>query len=264
MIGTIDGVSLTSFACGLARAALDLVAPGRCAGCGRDGPNPLCEACARQLHNGDPVARWVETPAGAVPAFAAARYDGCVRAALIAYKERGRRDVGAQLASALTRAAVTAASGGLLASSTLLAPVPSNRDAVRERGYDAVSLLARRSARQLRAIGVDASVAPVLRHVRPVADQAGLSVPRRRQNMRGALDVSRAYRGRLDGRAVVVVDDIVTTGSTAAEACRALTASGALVTAVVAVAGTPKLHTVPTSGSLGRSDGANAYPFGLG
>lgn len=260
----MDRVGLASLASGLSRAALDLVAPGRCAGCGCHVPVPLCALCCHQLRGGDPLARWIDTPTGPVPVFAATTYDGCARAALIAYKERGRRDVGPELASALTRAAVTAADAGLLASSTLLAAAPSSRDAVRERGYDAVSLLARRTARQLRAIGVEAAVAPTLRHVRPVADQAGLSIERRRSNVRGAFAAQAPRRGRMAGRPVVVVDDIVTSGSTAAEACRALTEAGALVTAVIAVAGTPRLETVRSRTAVGRLDGANGYPIGLG
>lgn len=232
-----------------ARAALDLVAPGTCAGCGLHVSTPLCESCARQLRAANPVARWISTSAGPVPVFAAAQYEGSVRAALIAYKERGRRDVGAQLASALTRAVSTAATAGLLASSWLLAPVPSRRDAVRERGYDAVSLLATRAARQLRGRGFDTKPVGVLRQARPVVDQAGLSISRRRSNMSGALVVSgQRDRDLVAGRVLVVVDDIVTTGATAADACRALDECGAIVAAVVAVAGTPRLTGGPKGG----------------
>ena len=235
---------------------------------------PLCELCARQLHRGQPLARWIITSAGTVPAFAAAPYEGCVRAALIAYKERGRRDVGAELASALTRAAVMAWASGVLTSSALLVPVPSRRDAVRERGYDAVSLLATRCARRLKAMGFDAAAAPMLRHARAVSDQAGLSINRRRSNMSGALAVSARGDRRRDreaarGELVIVVDDIVTSGATAADACRALSGAGAVVAAVAAVAGTPRLQdgsdkNRSNSGPLGRLDGANARTIGLG
>jgi predicted amidophosphoribosyltransferase len=247
----------------LARAGLDLVAPGRCAGCGRRVPVPLCGLCAGQLRAADPLARWIATTAGNLPVFAAASYDGCVRAALLAYKERGRGDVRADLASALTRAAVAAESGGFLTSSVLLVPVPSSRAAMRERGYDAVGLLAGAAARELRRRGFDTRAAPVLRHARLVDDQAGLSITRRRANLAGALTVSRPRdRDRLRGQAVVVVDDIVTSGATAAEACRALSPVGAVVTAAIAVAGTPR--SKERSASLDRTDGANPLRAGLG
>ena len=226
----------------LARAALDLVAPGRCAGCGLAAPGPLCEQCAGRLRAAEPLGRWIATPAGALPVFAAAPYEGCVRAALLAYKERGRRDVRAELSSALARAAEAAATGGFLPPSALLVPVPSSPQAVRERGYDAVGLLAVRAARMLRGRGHGATVAPVLRQARAVADQAGLSISRRKANLSGALTVpSERHRRRARGAGVVVVDDIVTSGATAAEACRALTQAGGIVTAVIAVAGTRRL-----------------------
>jgi predicted amidophosphoribosyltransferase len=257
----MDRMGFATVAVALARAGLDLVAPGRCAGCGHPTPAPLCAGCSAQLRGAEPLARMIATSAGALPVFAAAPYDGCVRAALLAYKERGRRDVRADLAAALTRAAVTAAGDSFLPSSALLTSVPSTGAAVRERGYDAVGLLARAAARDLRRAGFDALAAPLLRHTREVADQAGLSIARRRANLVGALTVARPRdRDRLRGRAVVVVDDIVTSGATAVEACRSLTQAGAIVTAVIAVAGTPRLkngrphsteRTVPTPASSG-------------
>jgi predicted amidophosphoribosyltransferase len=95
---------------------------------------------------------------------------------------------------------------------------------------------------------VRAVVVPALRHARAVADQAGLAVADRRANLAGALAVRRP--ARLAARAVLVVDDIVTTGATGAEAVRALTEAGAAVTAVVAVAATPKRR--PERGALQR------------
>ena len=256
-------MGLASVTVALARAGLDLVVPGQCAGCARHAPASLCGLCAGQLLAADPLARWISTPVGRLPVFAAASYDGCVRAALLAYKERGRRDVRADLASVLTRAAVIAENGGFLTPSVLLVPVPSSRAALRERGYDAVGLLASATARELCRRGLDTRAAPVLRHARAVDDQAGLSITRRQANLAGALTVWRPRdRDRLRGQAVVVVDDIVTSGATVAEACRALSHVGANVTAAIAVAGTPRSRNGSTP--LDRTDGANPRGAGLG
>ncbi|MFC5123908.1 phosphoribosyltransferase family protein [Pseudoclavibacter helvolus] len=71
-----------------------------------------------------------------------------------------------------------------------------------------------------------------LRVVRPVEDQAGLSVAARAENLRHAY---RAERG-LAGRRVVLVDDVVTSGATLREAVRALEAGGAVVVGCVVIA----------------------------
>ncbi|GAA2235133.1 hypothetical protein [Streptomyces nogalater] len=105
----------------------------------------------------------------------------------------------------------------------LLVPVPSARWAVRARGHDPVRRMALAAARELRRTGTPARVAAVLRQRRAVADQAGLDAPRRLANLAGALEVTPGG-GRLlgDGRRVVLVDDLMTTGASLAEAARAL------------------------------------------
>ncbi len=91
----------------------------------------------------------------------------------------------------------------------------------------------------MRSAGIAATVRPVLRVVRAVEDQAELSSRARRDNLRAAFEVG----GRpLEGRAVIVLDDIITTGTTAAESTRALTAAGADVIGVSVVAATTRRY----------------------
>jgi predicted amidophosphoribosyltransferase len=172
-----------------------------------------------------------------VPVLAAGTYEGTLREVLLAYKERGQLSLRADLGEALFRACVLAlASGGVIGAVSLV-PVPSRRSAIRARGHDAVGAVARVAASRLRASGYATDVATVLRHSRAVADQAGLGIDARRANLHGALA---ARPGRVRGRTVIVVDDIVTTGATAAEAVRALHVAGATVRAVAAIAATPR------------------------
>jgi hypothetical protein len=92
----------------------------------------------------------------------------------------------------------------------------------RARGYDPLLAMTRAARTALRRAGLTAYVSPVLRVVRDVADQSGLDAPARAANLSGAFAAREVRTGRL----IVVVDDIITTGATALEATRALTAAG--------------------------------------
>ena len=75
-----------------------------------------------------------------------------------------------------------------------------------------------------------------LQHRRRVADQAGLNASDRAANLAGALQA----RFDLRGQRVIVVDDVITTGATLAEAARALRAAGAEVPAAAVIAATSR------------------------
>jgi predicted amidophosphoribosyltransferase len=112
------------------------------------------------------------------------------------------------------------------------------RRTVRERGHDPLLRIARECGRSLRKAGVAAVVDPALRVVRPVVDQAGLDASTRSLNLAGAF-ATRGHR-RLDARAVVIVDDICTTGATVAEAARAASDAGADILGAAVIAATSR------------------------
>ncbi|WP_052390861.1 ComF family protein [Streptomyces sp. NRRL B-24484] len=231
----------------LGTGLLDLLLPARCAGCGGPG-GQLCPACRVRLTctAAGPVERR-PAPPGLPPLHAAAPYAGPVRSLLIAHKERGALRLAGPLGSALAaavRSAVVAGAPGA-PGALLLVPVPSARGAVRARGHDPMLRLARAAARDLRRSGVPARAVAVLRHVRPVADQAGLSAADRHRNLHGALAVPPRRAALLHGRTPVLVDDLVTTGASLAEAARALRAAGCPPFAAAAVASTPRRSAGP-------------------
>ncbi|WP_043670459.1 ComF family protein, partial [Clavibacter michiganensis] len=114
--------------------------------------------------------------------------------------------------------------------------VPSPRASLRRRGYAPVEvLLARARIRPLRAPGVPGLRPHPLRFTRRPADQAGLGVAARAANVDGCL----VARGDLTGRRILVVDDVLTTGATLRETCRAVRAAGAEVVACAVLAAVP-------------------------
>ncbi|MQY32071.1 hypothetical protein SRB17_00110 [Streptomyces sp. RB17] len=198
----------------------DLVLPTDCTGCGAP-RTVLCPRCRAALCGRAPRrVRPVPEPAGLPVVHAVAPYAEQVRTLLLAHKERGALALTGALGAALA-GAVRAGLGGSFRP-VLLVPVPSARWAVRARGHDPVRRMALAAAGELRRTGTPARVAAVLRQRRPVADQAGLDARSRLANLAGALEVT-AGGGRLLGEGhVVLVDDLITTGASLAEAARAV------------------------------------------
>jgi predicted amidophosphoribosyltransferase len=201
-------------------ALVDLVLPADCAGCGRP-EHPWCAGCAARL--GGP-----RTPAARVgpELLAAGRYTGPLRAALLRYKERGRRDLAGPLAAVLAGPLAELAPPGRGA--VWLLPVPSRRAAARARGGDHVLRL----CRTLSAQRCDVRVAQSLTLDRGVRDSVGLDAAQRAANLAGRVLV-RGARLPPPGDRVVIVDDVVTTGATLRTCCSAATAAGVAVDAAV-------------------------------
>ncbi|MFI1353482.1 ComF family protein [Streptomyces sp. NPDC020898] len=202
----------------------DLVLPAECGGCGRP-RTALCPECRAALNGAVPSrVRPVPEPPGLPVVHAAARYEDEVRAVLLAHKERGALALAGPLGTALA-GAVRAGLGRDLCGGTgvLLVPVPSARRAVRARGHDPARRIALAAAGALRGSGTPARVLAVLRQRRAVADQAGLDARQRLDNLAGALSVAGGGGRLLAGAgAVVLVDDLMTTGASLAEAARAV------------------------------------------
>ncbi|MFB6644007.1 ComF family protein [Streptomyces chartreusis] len=265
----------------------DLVLPAECGGCGRP-RTVLCPECCAVLSGTAPSrVRPVPEPSGLPVVHAAARYEDEARAVLLAHKERGALALAAPLGTALAgavraglrdaRADGGGVSGRAVASldgqarafeaeegrstggagaPVLLVPVPSARGAVRARGHDPARRIALAAASELRRTGTPARVLAVLRQGRAVADQSGLNSRQRLDNLAGALTVAPGG-GRLlvGGGPVVLVDDLMTTGASLAEAARALRA--AMATGAVA-AGSRALERVEASGGEGVQVGAES------
>lgn len=134
--------------------------------------------------------------------------------------------VGAYLGEALLEAARSRPAPDLILAS------PASAARIRERGFNPALVLARRVGRGL-GVRVDAAALAKVRHTPP---QAGLGRDARHRNLQGAF----AVRSRLDGLAVAVVDDVMTTGATLSALARALKAAGASRVSGWVVARTPE------------------------
>lgn len=203
---------------------------GACAGCDTGG-TLLCGRCRGELRG--EVLRRV-TPGG-VEVVAALPYAGVPARCIRRLKEDGEthlaRPLGTALAAALDDAARSPAG-------VRFVPMPTSPSAFRRRGYRVPELLTRRA-------GIPP--ARILRTAKAIADQRGLGVSARAQNVAGSMYA----RGRGDDTPVVIIDDVITTGATIDEGARALRAAGFRVLSAVALAATPR-HLRPVSDTSGR------------
>jgi len=216
-------------------AFADLVLGGRCAGCDRPGVT-LCGGCRELLTALTPFRAWPEPrPRGLPPPTAAAPYADQLRRLILAHKEQARYALARPLGQVLATAVVAAIGSS---SGVWLCPVPSAQRTVRQRGHDPLLRITKAAVRALRQRGVDARPASALRVVRRPDDQAGLSAERRTANLAGAFALRSRWAETLTDQPVVLVDDVITTGSTLAEACRALESGGTPVLGCAVLAAT--------------------------
>ena len=76
----------------------------------------------------------------------------------------------------------------------------------------------------------------VLKRRKSTPAQVGLTAAERRRNLSGAFEVAKGDRGRIEGRRVVLIDDVITTGTTMGACARVLKRAGAAQVDVLAIA----------------------------
>jgi ComF family protein len=226
-----------------ARMALDAVLPPQCLSCAVavDSPGALCATCwAKIVWLGPPHCaccgapfEFDPAPAGgeallcgaclrAPPLFARARavfrYDDTSRGLILAFKHADRLHGAPAFGRWLARAGAE-----LLATADIVAPVPLHWTRLAWRRYNQAALLA-----QAAASAAGAACWPdLLVRSRRTPSQGDLGPAARRRNVRRAFRLANRYRGRIEGRRVVLVDDVFTTGATVDECARALHDAGA-------------------------------------
>ncbi|RSN14772.1 ComF family protein [Nonomuraea sp. WAC 01424] len=220
-------------------AVLDVFLPQSCVGCGRAGAR-CCAGCAAEMAAAPARRLPRPSPPGLPDCWSATSYERAARRAILAYKERGAVALAGVLAQVLAFTVLTALAGtggGWARGPFAVVPVPSAKRASRGRGHDPMGRLAGLVTRHLAAAGLPAEPWTALSQARRVSDQAGLSSTQRVANLAGSLCVPRSVKSP-PAPSVLLLDDIVTTGASLAEAARALRAAGVRVPLAVTVAAT--------------------------
>lgn len=215
------------------RVVVGLLLPGRCASCGQPA-DVLCRPCRHDFSRArlpfPSRATPTPCPPGLPTTITAAPLVEPLRGLVTAYKDQGRRDLVDLLADVLAGALRVAVHA---TASPVVVPVPGSSRGRRHRGDRPVEDLVVAATARL------ADPPPVWRAVvfaRSPADQAGLDREARAANLRESMVPSPGLGRRLEGRQVVIVDDVMTTGATLVEAARVLRECGAHPRAAVLAA----------------------------
>jgi len=247
---------------GAAADVLALALPVECVCCGKE-DLALCPGCERRLRmlarrpfraeSGAPAL--MDTDGSVIlPVVAAGIYREELSQAILAFKRHGQGHLRSVLSKVLAGALAAAYSG---TDPVVLVPVPTSGSAYRKRGFSPVHLLL---ARRVPGTGgrhpqcVDA-----LRKVRNpragstfAGGQKGLGRGDRSRRVRGSMRSAPGARGRsLRGKQCIIVDDVLTTGATLAEAARAIHEAGGIVRGAVVLAAT-RAPDAAATGALSR------------
>ena len=218
----------------------------RCAGCDKPGA-AICSTCRFSLIGRTPRKRTYGV-------IAAVRFTGRARRIMLSLKYRNRRQAARHMAGLLVNRLVES---GEYATCDVVTWAPTSAHRRRERGFDQGEVIARTVARQL---GIP---------FRRLLERQGRSEAQTGSSRASRLtNPSFRARGGLAGATVLVVDDVVTTGSTLQAARRALEAAGAGFVVLAAVAATPAPAQAPCRAASGpghvgvrQGDGALLVPF---
>ena len=218
----------------LVRGGMNMVLPPHCGSCDTpvDVPGRLCAECWSntafitvsfcdccgtpfeiEAEPGARCAACLRAPPAYRHARAAMLYRNVGRDLVLALKMTDRTWIAPALGDWMARAGAE-----LLADADLIAPVPLHRWRLMARRFNQSGLLA---AMLSRGSGTPWSVNLLIR-ARATKSQARLSANERRRNVQGAFRLRRRHRDHVQGKSILLVDDVITTGATAEACVRAL------------------------------------------
>lgn len=230
------------------RGAADLIMPPVCLYCRKPlaEHDCLCGKCWREISFiRPPLCDVLGTPLpfdigpGAISAGAAANPPDYDRARAVAHFDGVVRDLVHQLkygdnhiARRLFGRWLLEAGAGLLKDADLIVPVPLNRWRLLKRRFNQAAEL----SRELNRLTGIAWNPMILKRTRQTISQVGLTPDQRLSNVQGAFAVADGQGAAIDGRSILLIDDVITTGATVGACARALKKAGAARVDVLALA----------------------------
>ena len=215
----------------LGEIALDILFPRYCVGCRREGSficdscllyqplvmPPVCPLCGRPQASGilcSDCIRWKAEIDGIRSPY---RFEGVIQQAVYQLKYKNLRSIAPMLAGLLyDLMKLTPVRGDALV------PVPLHKSRMRERGYNQSTLLAKELAK---LSGLPIIQNSLVKREKSMPQAKSSNVEERKKNVSGVFSIR---DGRLTGKAVILIDDVSTSGATLDACARALKEAGAL------------------------------------
>lgn len=217
---------------------LDIFIPGTCLVCGKLCER-ICSDCSDNLGL-DPRLVFRDNLIG----FSATSYTDSVRLVLRSFKELGESSLGAFLATRLKPLL-----NCFSERPTCLVPVPSNFSSLRERGFNPAEVIARELCRELPGI----TYQNLLVRSRQTQDQSRLSPSQRSANQLNSM------LAQVGNERIVLIDDVITTGSTLQAATKTLENSGHTIIGFLTFAETESKRCNLTTQATLPADGGTSW-----
>ena len=202
----------------------ELIYPNICICCGKTGAK-ICHNCSKY---------WLAKPNKSKVEnnclFFVTTYDETTSPIILAAKELGSREAVKLIAVSITSSISFAILNLGLSQPIHLVTIPSQLSEIRRRGRDHIEDLVQEVITQLRQQNIDAIYLPILKPIKKIKDQSDLNGLQRKENMSHAFIVKSSP---ISQSAVILIDDLVTTGASIQEGVRALTEAKITVDAVV-------------------------------
>jgi len=202
----------------------ELIYPNICLCCGKTGVK-ICHNCSKY---------WLANPNKSKVEnnclFFVTTYDETTSPIILAAKESGNRESVKLIARSITNSISFAILNLGIAQPINLVSIPSQLSAIRRRGRDHIKDLVQEVITQLNKQNIDAAYLPILKPIKKIKDQSDLNGLQRKENMSHAFVVKTSP---ISQSAVIVIDDLVTTGASILEGVRALSEAKITVDAVV-------------------------------
>lgn len=197
----------------------DLIYPNVCGFCGKINENSLCEECEKEL---DKYLKYNEVPTKFNKSFEKhiylANYEGKVRENILSYKFFDKPYMYKTFAKIILK---NEKMYRIMQSYDIIGAVPIHKKRKNERGYNQSELIAKEIAKNIEGLKYE----KILRKIKNNERQSSLSKEKRSQNVKGVYQIQNSQI--IEGKKVILFDDIYTTGNTVQECSKVLKANNA-------------------------------------